>query len=153
MWMADNDNGASQEYKNGQDTVRISKITRIECDKIKGKCILTYTFLESFLDNQMCLRHMNKFTTVAILSLIPASLLMAVNMTAKPASAGLFLGDCHKLKNAGLNVVAVQLPLHTLADDVTTVKRAIEHIGGPTILVGHSYGGEVISNAGYNNPN
>jgi pimeloyl-ACP methyl ester carboxylesterase len=57
------------------------------------------------------------------------------------------------LKNAGLNVVAVQLPLHTLADDVATVKRAVEHIGGPTILVGHSYGGEVISNAGYNNPN
>ena len=28
-----------------------------------------------------------------------------------------------------------------------------EHIGGPTILVGHSYGGFVISNAGYNNPN
>ena len=41
----------------------------------------------------------------------------------------------------------------TLADDVATVKRAIEHIGGPTILVGHSYGGEVITNAGYNNPN
>lgn len=57
------------------------------------------------------------------------------------------------LKNAGLNVVAVQLPLHTLADDVATVKRAVEHIGGPTILVGHSYGGEVITNAGYNNPN
>lgn len=57
------------------------------------------------------------------------------------------------LKNAGLNVVVVQLPLHTLADDVATVKHAIEHIGGPTILVGHSYGGEVISNAGYNNPN
>jgi pimeloyl-ACP methyl ester carboxylesterase len=30
---------------------------------------------------------------------------------------------------------------------------AIEHIGGPTILVGHSYGGAVITNAGYNNPN
>src|SRR6476619_8288836 len=57
------------------------------------------------------------------------------------------------LKNAGLNVVAVNLPLHNLADDVATVKRAIEHIGGPTILVGHSYGGEVITNAGYNNPN
>jgi pimeloyl-ACP methyl ester carboxylesterase len=57
------------------------------------------------------------------------------------------------LKNAGLNVVAVNMPLHNLADDVATVKRAIEHIGGPTILVGHSYGGQVISNAGYNNPN
>jgi len=57
------------------------------------------------------------------------------------------------LKNAGLNVVAVNMPLHNLADDVATVKRAIEHIGGPTILVGHSYGGEVITNAGYNNSN
>ena len=57
------------------------------------------------------------------------------------------------LKNVGLNVVAVQLPLHSLANDVATVKRAVEHIGGPTILVGHSYGGEVITNAGYNNPN
>src|SRR6476619_3081986 len=57
------------------------------------------------------------------------------------------------LKNAGLNIVAVQLLLHILADDVATVKRAIEHIGGPTILVGYSYGGEVITNAGYNNPN
>ena len=35
----------------------------------------------------------------------------------------------------------------------TTVKRAIDHIGGPVTLVGHSYGGFVITNAGYNNPN
>jgi pimeloyl-ACP methyl ester carboxylesterase len=46
------------------------------------------------------------------------------------------------LKNAGHKVIAVQLPEHSLADDVDTVKRAIEHIGGPTILVGHSYGGD-----------
>jgi len=57
------------------------------------------------------------------------------------------------LQNAGHNVIAVQLPEHSLADDVETVKRAIEHIGGPAILVGHSYGGAVITNAGYNNPN
>jgi len=57
------------------------------------------------------------------------------------------------LKNAGHKVVAVQLPEHSLADDAETVKRAIEHIGGPAILVGHSYGGAVITNAGYNNPN
>ncbi|MGA9843171.1 MAG: alpha/beta hydrolase [Nitrososphaeraceae archaeon] len=43
--------------------------------------------------------------------------------------------------------------LHSLSDDVATVKRAIEHIGEPVLLVGHSYGGEVITNAGYNNPN
>jgi pimeloyl-ACP methyl ester carboxylesterase len=57
------------------------------------------------------------------------------------------------LRNAGQNVIAVQLPTHSLADDVETVKRAISHIGGPAILVGHSYGGEVITNAAYNNPN
>lgn len=57
------------------------------------------------------------------------------------------------LKDAGHRVVAVQLPLTSLSDDVETVKRAVEHIGGPTILVGHSYGGAVITNAGYNNPN
>jgi pimeloyl-ACP methyl ester carboxylesterase len=57
------------------------------------------------------------------------------------------------LQNAGHRVIAVQLPLHSLADDVATVKRAIDLVGGPTILVGHSYGGNVITNAGYNNPN
>ena len=57
------------------------------------------------------------------------------------------------LKNAGHRVIAVQLPLHSLADDVATVKRAVEQLGGPTILVGHSYGGLVITNAPYNNPN
>jgi pimeloyl-ACP methyl ester carboxylesterase len=57
------------------------------------------------------------------------------------------------LKNAGHRIIAVQLPLHSLADDVVTVKHAIDLVGGPTILVGHSFGGFVITNAGYNNPN
>jgi pimeloyl-ACP methyl ester carboxylesterase len=57
------------------------------------------------------------------------------------------------LEKAGHRVIAVQLPEHSLADDVATVKRAIDLLGGPIILVGHSYGGMVITNAGYNNPN
>jgi len=57
------------------------------------------------------------------------------------------------LENAGHRVIAVQLPLHSLADDVATVKRAIDLVGGPVTLVGHSYGGFVITNAGYNNQN
>jgi pimeloyl-ACP methyl ester carboxylesterase len=56
------------------------------------------------------------------------------------------------LQNAGHKVIAVQLPLHSLADDIATVKRAIDIVGGPVILVGHSYGGFVITNAAYNNP-
>jgi pimeloyl-ACP methyl ester carboxylesterase len=55
------------------------------------------------------------------------------------------------LQNAGHKVIAVQLPLHSLADDIATVKRAIDLVGGPVILVGHSYGGFVITNAAYNN--
>ena len=57
------------------------------------------------------------------------------------------------LTNAGHRVIAVQLPLHNAAEDIATVKRAVELVGGPTILVGHSYGGYVITNAGTNNPN
>jgi pimeloyl-ACP methyl ester carboxylesterase len=57
------------------------------------------------------------------------------------------------LKNAGNHVIAEHLPLHSLADDVATVKRAVELAGGPTVLVGHSHGGMVITNAAYNNPN
>ena len=57
------------------------------------------------------------------------------------------------LQNAGHKVIAVQLPLHSLADDIATVKRAIDLVGAPVILVGHSYGGFVITNAPYNNSN
>jgi pimeloyl-ACP methyl ester carboxylesterase len=42
------------------------------------------------------------------------------------------------LRDAGHRVIAVQLPTHSLSDDVETVKRAVELVGGPTILVGHS---------------
>jgi pimeloyl-ACP methyl ester carboxylesterase len=57
------------------------------------------------------------------------------------------------LREAGHQVIAVQLPSQSLSEDVETVKRAINHIGGPVTLVGHSYGGAVITNAAYNNPN
>jgi pimeloyl-ACP methyl ester carboxylesterase len=52
------------------------------------------------------------------------------------------------LEARGLHVVAVQLPLTSLADDVTTVQRAITLQDGPLLLVGHSYGGVVITEAG-----
>jgi pimeloyl-ACP methyl ester carboxylesterase len=47
-----------------------------------------------------------------------------------------------------LHVTAVQLPLTSLADDAATVKRAIALEDGPVVLVGHSYGGAVITEAG-----
>jgi pimeloyl-ACP methyl ester carboxylesterase len=55
---------------------------------------------------------------------------------------------------AGHTVFAVQLPLTThLADDVTATLGVLGQLQGPTVLVGHSYGGAVITNAGAQNPN
>ncbi len=48
----------------------------------------------------------------------------------------------------GLRVTAAQLALTSLKDDVATVKRALALEDGPTVLVGHSYGGVVITEAG-----
>jgi pimeloyl-ACP methyl ester carboxylesterase len=52
------------------------------------------------------------------------------------------------LEAAGLRVVAVQNPLTSLQDDVAAVQRAIALQDGPVLLVGHSYGGAVITEAG-----
>jgi pimeloyl-ACP methyl ester carboxylesterase len=49
---------------------------------------------------------------------------------------------------AGLTGTAVSLSLTSLADDAATLKRAIALIDGPVLLVGHSYGGSVITEAG-----
>src|ERR1700729_963360 len=52
------------------------------------------------------------------------------------------------LQAKGYNVVAVQNPLSSLADDVAATKRAIALQQGPVLLVGHSWAGMVISEAG-----
>ncbi len=54
------------------------------------------------------------------------------------------------LQEKGLNVVAVQNPLTSLEDDVTAAKRAIDAQTGPVVLVGHSWAGTVITQAGDN---
>lgn len=55
------------------------------------------------------------------------------------------------LHRAGLKVVAVQNPMASLDGDVANVSRVIDDQGGDVLLVGHSYGGVVISETG-NNP-
>ena len=52
------------------------------------------------------------------------------------------------LKKDGYTVAIVQNPTISLADDVAVTKRAITAQNGPVILVGHSYGGAVITEAG-----
>ena len=52
------------------------------------------------------------------------------------------------LKKDGYSVGVVQNPTTSLADDVATTRRVIAEQKGPVILVGHSYGGAVITEAG-----
>ena len=57
------------------------------------------------------------------------------------------------LSDAGCNTVAAQLKLDTLDGDAETVRRAAEALEGPVLLVGHSYGGAVITEAAHLCPN
>src|SRR5579864_7995347 len=52
------------------------------------------------------------------------------------------------LQAEGYQVMAAQYGLDSLAGDVATVKRTLGRVNSPTILVGHSYGGSVITAAG-----
>ena len=52
------------------------------------------------------------------------------------------------LKKDGFDVTIVQNPTSSLADDVAATKRVLAAQNGPVILVGHSYGGVVITEAG-----
>lgn len=52
------------------------------------------------------------------------------------------------LKSKGYNVVIVQNATKSLADDVATTKAAIDSVNSDVVLVGHSYGGVVITEAG-----
>jgi pimeloyl-ACP methyl ester carboxylesterase len=54
------------------------------------------------------------------------------------------------LQAKGLHAVAVQNPLSSIADDVASTNRLINAQDGPVLLVGHSYGGAVITEAGSN---
>ncbi|WJI14993.1 alpha/beta hydrolase [Pseudoxanthomonas winnipegensis] len=53
-----------------------------------------------------------------------------------------------RLLRARLQVVAVQNPTTSLADDVAATRRTLQAIDGPVVLVGHSWGGTVITEAG-----
>ena len=65
------------------------------------------------------------------------------------ADATSYSGVIPLLLEEGYTVYAPQLPLTThLADDVTAALGVIQQAKGPTVLVGHSYGGVIITNAG-----
>jgi pimeloyl-ACP methyl ester carboxylesterase len=98
------------------------------------------------------------FSTLAFLASVPAS--RSSEASPEPTVKNVILvhgafadGSSYAkviplLEAKGLHVTVVQNPLTSLADDVAATKRAIANQDGPVILVGHSWAGMVISEAG-----
>jgi len=101
--------------------------------------------------------------STALLAGAAASLISTRGMAAMPAPAkaknivlahGLFAdGSCWteviaRLQAAGFNATAVQNPLTTLPDAVASVEKVLDRQDGPTVLVGHSFSGMLVTEAG-----
>jgi pimeloyl-ACP methyl ester carboxylesterase len=75
-------------------------------------------------------------------------------MAAKPGSkekasdGSCWSGVIERLQAQGLQVRAPQFPLSSLADDVARLRQGLEFQDGPTIVVGHSYGGQIMTALG-----
>jgi pimeloyl-ACP methyl ester carboxylesterase len=107
---------------------------------------------------------MNRRTfSTALLAGATASLIatrgMAANATPPKARNVVFVhglfadGSCWseviaRLQTAGLNVTSVQNPLTTLPEAVTSAERVLARQDGPTVLVGHSFSGMIVTDAG-----
>ena len=82
---------------------------------------------------------------------MPAGVLMAISIVLVHGGfvdGSGWAGVYKILKEEGYNVTVVQNPTLSLADDVAVTRRAIAAQPGPVLLVGHSYGGVVITEAG-----
>jgi len=64
------------------------------------------------------------------------------------ADGSSWAGVIPRLQAAGLEVIAVQYPLTTLDAGVAVAKRAIALLPGPVVLVGHSFAGMIVTEAG-----
>jgi pimeloyl-ACP methyl ester carboxylesterase len=93
---------------------------------------------------------------LAVASVMPGTILAQDSPVAKNvvlvhglyADGSSWLDVIPYLQRAGLNVTAVQNPLTSLADDVAATRRVLASQDGPTVLVGHSFAGTIISEAG-----
>src|SRR5256884_567985 len=110
---------------------------------------------------------MKKFIPLAILALliVPAYVVAARSDTGsgpKPsivfihgawADGSSWSGVIKRLQQQGYTVYAPAIPLRGLTSDSAYIANFLQSISGPIILVGHSYGGAVITNAAIGNPN
>lgn len=92
----------------------------------------------------------------ACIALIPATAGATTSHAAKPtivlvhgafADSSGWNGVAHRLLDDGYPVVAAPNPLRGVASDAAAIRALLQSITGPIVLVGHSYGGAVISTA------
>src|SRR5258708_40015298 len=69
------------------------------------------------------------------------------------ADGSCWSGVIELLQAEGFQVRAPQFPLTSLADDVARLRQVLDFQDGPTIVVGHSYGGQIITALGPDAPN
>jgi pimeloyl-ACP methyl ester carboxylesterase len=69
------------------------------------------------------------------------------------ADGSCWAGVIERLQEAGYSVRAPQVPLTSLADDVARLRQVLAFQDGPTVVVGHSYGGQIITALGTDAPN
>jgi pimeloyl-ACP methyl ester carboxylesterase len=69
------------------------------------------------------------------------------------ADGSCWSGVIERLQADGFQVRAPQFPLNSLSDDVARLRQVLAFQDGPTIVVGHSYGGQVITALGADAPN
>jgi pimeloyl-ACP methyl ester carboxylesterase len=69
------------------------------------------------------------------------------------ADGSCWSGVIERLQAEGFQVRAPQFPLTSLAEDVARLRQVLEFQEGPTIVVGHSYGGQIITALGADAPN
>jgi pimeloyl-ACP methyl ester carboxylesterase len=69
------------------------------------------------------------------------------------ADGSCWSGVIERLQEEGFQVRAPQFPLSSIADDVARLRQVLEFQDGPTIVVGHSYGGQIMTALGPDVPN
>jgi pimeloyl-ACP methyl ester carboxylesterase len=69
------------------------------------------------------------------------------------ADGSCWSGVTERLQAQGFQVRAPQFPLTSLADDVARLRQVLEFQDGPTVVAGHSYGGQIMSALGNEAPN
>ena len=69
------------------------------------------------------------------------------------AEGSCWSGVIERLQADGYHVTAPQFPLTALADDVARLRQVLDLQDGPTIVAGHSYGGQIITALGADAPN